>query len=450
MLAGCSDAPTEPEHIAAPIIESAVALASTPNVLSAALSVRVRHADSVVVRIEPASDDNRTAAVVPASDTLTIPVLGLRPTQQYDLRPIAYGRGGVTVGEPVPVTTGALPPDLPRYTAGGVDPAPGYVVFAAGIYGVVIDNTGRVVWYHRFATGVGLSFMAQPNGRYVAKPPTPVPGDVEPWIEIDPLGRVTRALGCAHGLSSRLHDLIGLPDGSYWIMCDESRTMDLTPYGGAADARVIGTVVQHLAIDGAPLFEWSPFDHFAITDVEESERRGSNVNWTHGNSIDLDSDGNLLVSFRNLSEVTKIDTRTGAVIWRLGGRRNQLTFLDTPAPAFAHQHGVRDMGAGTFVILDNIGNASESRAERYVVNEMARTARLAHSYGSIPGVTTHIGGSVQPLAGGRTLVSFGTEGRVEEYDAQGRLTWSIQGNAGYVFRAQRIRSLYAPGVGTAR
>jgi len=28
--------------------------------------------------------------------------------------------------------------------------------------------------------------------------------------------------------------------------------------------------------------------------------------------------------------------------------------------------------------------------------------------------------------------------------------WTIDGNAGYVFRAQRIRSLYAPGVGSAR
>ena len=450
VLAGCSDAPAGPDDGPAPVIESAVPLPGTPNALSAMLSVRVRHADSVVVRVEPALDDSLTAAVAPANDTVTIPVLGLRPVQQYRLRPVAYGRGGVTVGEPVSVTTGALPLDLPHYTAGGTDAAPGYVVFAAGLYGVVIDNTGRVVWYHRFATGAGLSFMAQPNGRYVAKPPTPPPGDLEPWIEIDPLGRVTRTLGCARNYASRLHDLISLPDGSYWIMCDESRTMDLTTYGGAAEARVTGTVVQHVGADGALLFEWTPFDHFAITDVDAAERRGSTVNWTHGNSIDLDTDGNLLVSFRNLSEVTKIDTRTGAVIWRLGGRRNQLTFLETSAPAFAHQHGVRSMGAGTFVILDNIGNPSESRAERYVVNETARTARLAHSYGSIPGVMTQIGGSVQPLAGGRTLVSFGTEGRVEEYDAQGRLTWSIQGNAGYVFRAQRIRSLYAPGVGTAR
>jgi hypothetical protein len=84
------------------------------------------------------------------------------------------------------------------------------------------------------------------------------------------------------------------------------------------------------------------------------------------------------------------------------------------------------------------------------MDEAARTARLAHSYSSIPGVVTQIGGSVQNLSAGRTLVSFGTAGRVEEYDAAGRVMWAIAGNAGYVFRAQRIRSLYAPGVGSAR
>jgi len=39
---------------------------------------------------------------------------------------------------------------------------------------------------------------------------------------------------------------------------------------------------------------------------------------------------------------------------------------------------------------------------------------------------------------------------VEEYDAAGNVMWRIEGDAGYVFRAQRIRSLYEPGVGTAR
>jgi hypothetical protein len=449
-LAGCLDAPVGITPPPPPVIDGAVVATNPHNVLSAVVSVRVRNADSVLVRVHPAADGDVTPAMTPADDAASIPVLGLRPEQRYVLRLVAYGPGGTVIGDSVELTTGPLPPDLPRYTAGGVDPSPGYVVFAAGMYGLVIDNTGRVVWYRRFVNGPGLSFMAQPTGRYVARPSTPQAGDVEPWVEIDALGNETRTLGCARNLQSRLHDLIDEPSGSYWIMCDETRTMDLTAEGGVAEARVTGTVVQHVDTDGALLFEWNPFDHFAITDVEPAERTGANVNWTHGNAIDLDVDGNLLVSFRNLGEVTKIDTRTGAVIWRMGGRRNQFTFVDTPMPAFARQHGARSYASGALVILDNVGNPSESRAERYVVDEAARTARLAHSYGSVPGVVTQIGGSVQPLPNGRTLVSFGTEGRVEEYDATGRVTWSISGNAGYVFRAQRIRSLYAPGIGTMR
>ena len=92
-------------------------------------------------------------------------------------------------------------------------------------------------------------------------------------------------------------------------MCDESRTMDLIPFGGVDRARVIGTADSaHLGKRRAPC-HWSPFDHFEITDVESarSARTGS-VNWTHGNALDLDGDGgDLLVSFRNLNEIAKID-----------------------------------------------------------------------------------------------------------------------------------------------
>jgi hypothetical protein len=213
---------------------------------------------------------------------------------------------------------------------------------------------------------------------------------------------------------------------------------------------VTGTVVQHVGADGALRFQWSPFDHFQITDLEPAERTGASVNWTHGNALDVTADGNLIVSFRSLGEITKIDGRTGAVIWRMGGRRNQFTFVGTGTPAFARQHNVREYVPGALVLLDNLGDPAESRAEHYVVDEATRTARLVRSHGAVPAAVTQIGGSVQPLAGDRTLVSFGTAGRVEEYDASGRITWQIQGPAGYVFRAQRIRSLYAPGVGTAR
>jgi hypothetical protein len=456
LLAGCMSEPAGIER-SAPDIEVAAVEANPHNVLSAIVRVRVRHADHVAVRfgLAGSTEDSLTPAVPLASDSVSIPVLGLLPDQRYSLRVVADGPGGSTLGEPLDLTTGSLPFDLPRYTASGTNPTPGYVVFGTGGspgggYGLVIDNTGRIVWYRRFPNGPGLAFMAQPNGRYVTRPPTPDPTDIEPWFELDALGNVTRTMSCARSLQPRLHDLIGEPGGGYWILCDETRTMDLTASGGVAAARVTGTAVQHVSSSGELLFHWSPFDHFAITDVDPAERTGVSVNWTHGNALDFDPDGNLILSFRNLGEITKIDPRTGNVIWRLGGRRNQFTFLDTPMPAFYRQHNARAYARDAVLLLDNLGNPSESRAERYALDETARTARLMQSFGATPGAVTEIGGSVQDLPGGRTLVSYGTAGRVEEYDAARQVVWRITGGAGYVFRAQRISSLYAPGVGTTR
>jgi hypothetical protein len=453
LVSGCVNDSVAPlPHVVNP--EAATVAPSEHNVLSALVTFRARNTDSVAVQVqlkaEPMEARRLTPSFIMSGDSITIPVLGLLPSRQYVFRAIAYANNELVAGDPLEFTTGDLPPDLPSYTVSGSQPSPGFVVFAAGMYGIVIDNTGRVAWYRRFQNGPGLNFVAQPNGRYVARPATPDPTDVEPWVELDPLGNITRLLGCAPGLQPRLHDLIVQPDGSYWIMCDETRTLDLSGVGGVAGARVTGTAVQHMSGDGRVLFHWSPFDHFALTDLDESERAGANVNWTHGNALDFDADGNVIVSFRNLGEITKIDTRSGAVIWRMGGRRNQFTFLDSPAPAFSRQHGARVLGRDGLLLLDNSGDPQESMAERYIVSESGRTARLTQSYRSNPGVITPIGGSVQSLPGGRTLVSFGTAGRVEEYDDAGSLKWRIEGNPGYVFRAQRIQSLYAPGVGTSR
>lgn len=454
VAAACGSEPIGVERDPSPAILSATVVQNAHNVVSAIVSVRALRAESVAVRFHltgaSAGDDILTPAVLATGELADVPVLGLLPERRYAMRAVVYGEKESVVGDPLALETGSLPLDLPRYTASGSDPSPGYVVLAVARYALVIDNSGRVVWYRRFPNGPGLNVMAQPTGRYVLRPPTPDPADIEPWIELDPLGNIARTLSCARGLQPRLHDLMLERDGSYWILCDEVRAMDLSSMGGVASARVSGTVIQRVGVDGALLFQWSPFDHFDITDLDPAERTGATVNWTHGNAIDVDTDGNLLVSFRSLGEITKIDAKTGAVIWRLGGRRNQFAFVDTPTPAFSRQHSVRSCAPGTLVLLDNVGDPGESRAERYVLDETSQTARLAHSYGSAPRVVTEIGGSVQMLEHGRTLVSFGTAGRVEEYDAAGRLTWRIEGNPGYVFRAQRIRSLYAPGVGTAR
>jgi hypothetical protein len=435
-----------------PSIEDVVVVATASNVLAALVTARVDHADSVAVRfhLNEAANfaDSVTAAVEPGTQA-RIPVLGLLPNHSYEFRVTAFSGAGVTEAPPAYFTTAALPDDLPTYVASGDGASPGFTALAAGKYGIVIDNTGRVVWYHRFTNGLWLNFMAQPNGRYVARQVTPEPTDVESWVEIDPLGNITRTLGCGLGLAPRFHDLLVTEDGDYWILCDETRTMDLQSIGGVAGARVTGQAVQHISASGELLFHWTPFDHFLVWDVEPASRQGTDVNWTHANSLDRDADGNIIVSFRNLNEITKIDTKSGAVRWRLGGRANQLGF-PSGTPAFSGQHSVRVLPSGELLLLDNLGDSIESRVERWSVDEETRTARLTGSYGSTPAVRTLVGGSVQSISPSRTLVSFGTEGRVEEYDATGTVQWRLEGAPGYVFRAQRFRSLYKPGCDTPR
>ncbi len=193
------------------------------------------------------------------------------------------------------------------------------------------------------------------------------------------------------------------------------------------------------------------FDHLdvEIGGLDDADRNGSVINWTHGNALDLDADGNVIVSFRNLNEVTKVDTRTGNVLWRLGGTRNQFVLDGAASPPFAHQHGARVV-AGGLLILDNLGEARGSRAERYELDVARHVARLSESFAPIDVRVAQVGGSTQLLAGGHTLVSFGNGGAVEEYDAAGNVAWRLVGNSGYIFRAQRIRSLYRPGVDDAR
>jgi hypothetical protein len=437
---------------AKPLIAHPTITQNATNALSVLVTASVQEADSAIVRFGvTAAIDSATPAFQPAGDSVLVPVLGLLPLTTYDAQLIAFNSCGTSTGEPMTFVTGALPSDLPTYSTSGTAPSPGFVVFAAGTYGLVIDNSGRVVWYRRFTNGPGLNFQAQPDGRYAARPPAAA-GETGGWVEIGVDGNIARTLGCAHGYPSRMHDMIAQPDGSYWLLCDETRTMDLSAQGESPHARVLGTNVQHRGANGDSLFEWSPFDHFQVdvSILQTVDRTMPVINWTHGNALDLDRDGNLLVSFRNLSEVTKIDPRTGAVVWRMGGKNNQFTFDDAPAPPFAGQHGVRATGTGQVTLLDNIGQAAGSRAERYALDDVRHVAHLSGSFNAPAGLVGQIGGSTQSFPDGHTLVSFGNGNAVQEYDAQGSVVWKIVGNSGYIFRAQRIRSLYRPGVGDPR
>lgn len=429
---------------APPVYDGSAVQLIPENVLAAEVTVRATRYDSVSVAYRAAGDaPQQTPKVAFQGDTVvTVPVLGLKAATAYTLG-IVLSRAGAadTTVESLALTSGALPGWIPAIGATGTSGEPGYLGLSLPEGAVTVDNAGRVAWYHHSPNGVLNSFQAHPGGVYTLLGT----GATETEFRVlDLFGRQIGTLACV-GRPTRFHDLLVAAGGDAWLLCDETRTMDLTAVGGQAAASVTATVVQHLSASGTVLWEWNAFDHFDITDLPLGARTGAAVNFTHGNGIGFDADGKLLLSFRSLNEVTKVDTATGAVVWRLGGLRNEFTIAGDPQGGFVRQHGVRAAGNGELQMLDNGANPP-SRLARYALDETGRVATLAWGFADSPTTYTAVGGSSQYHPDGHATVSFGQAGRVVEVNAAGSRVWELTGLDGiYVFRAQRIQSLYSAG-----
>ncbi|NNG15028.1 MAG: hypothetical protein HKM89_01020 [Gemmatimonadales bacterium] len=436
--------PTPPEF------RQATVDANPFNRISGTVTITALRYDSAFVRFWTGSAGPSTTPTFGfgGDSVVQVPLFGLEPASVHSLE-INLVAGQMTdIADTVAFATGFLPSWIPPMGAQGADTTGGVLLLSFPDGAVVVDNTARVVWYRFFPNGNLNSVQAHANGRYtlmsLADPP-----DMRRFLVLDQFGAEVGELQCV-GWNTRFHDLMVLEGGDYWILCNEDRVMDLSALGGVSNANVMGTVLQHVSPTGQILFEWKALDHFQITDLPAGERAGPNVNFTHGNGMEFDSDGNLLLSFRSLDEITKVDVGTGQVIWRLGGLANQFTFLNDPKGGFEGQHGVRLVGPGEIQLLDN-GFSAPSRLVRYRLDTGAMTADLVWEFIDSPTTWTRVGGSTQFYPSGKGLVSFGRAGRVVEVSPQGTPVWELTGLDGiYVFRAQRIGSLYFPGVDPTR
>jgi hypothetical protein len=192
-------------------------------------------------------------------------------------------------------------------------------------------------------------------------------------------------------------------------MSYDPELVDLSPIKmGLGFGIAIGLIVQELDQDKQVVFQWRSWDHFLITDEIARTSFGGGLDYVHGNSIDADADGNLLLSCRSMNELTKISRTTGEMLWRMGGKNNQFTFVDDPF-FFTHQHAARWLPNGHIVLFDN-GNFRLplfSRAVEYAVDQTQKIATLVWQYRLTPDVFGPALGYVQRFSNGNTLIGWG-------------------------------------------
>jgi hypothetical protein len=272
----------------------------------------------------------------------------------------------------------------------------------------VITNTG--------AATSGTVYVVDQHYRQVAK----LTGDVK------------------HGWVISPHDVV-INGHDAWVTSYRYLTpIDLSPYGGAPNGTLYDSAVQEYDLrNGRLLYTWDAFNpggtpNLPLSTSETRPAPSPAIPWDayHVNSIQLVGNHEFLVSMRNTWAAYLVDTRTGKVIWTLGGKASSFT---VPAQAqFQWQHMVQLLPGGEVTIYDDhccaiVGPGKfapptgPSRGLVLKLSPGAHTATLVAQYLHRPVLDSAFIGSMQRLANGNALVAWGNEPFFSEYSRSGRL-----------------------------
>jgi hypothetical protein len=313
---------------------------------------------------------------------------------------------------------------------------------------LLLDGLGEPVWFRPSLPVVALNFRP---AVYHGKP-------VLTWWEgktehglgrgthviVDDAYREIARIPAGNKRPSDLHEFIITPHGTALVTAWEAVRMDLRRIGGLSNAVVIGGVVQELELPGGRvLFEWRSLDHVTIDESYTGISTRAAYDYFHVNSIDLDADGNLLVSARNTWTVYKIDRGTGKVIWRLGGKKSD--FRMGPGTVFAWQHDARHHHASDHLIsVFDDGSAPrvqpQSKALVLALDTRRRHVTLRGVYKHTPSVRAHALGSTQILPDGNVLVGWGTAPFLTEYTRAGTRVFEAR----LPYGSENYRALKSP------
>ena len=336
---------------------------------------------------------------------------------------------------------GDLAPQLMSVTAHTSGTAPG-LLFTTPSYNfksdgpAIYDDRGSPIWLHpmtgstsaedfRVSTFDGVQVLTWWEGTV-----TVGLGTGQYVIADDTYHEIGR-FGAANGVAGDLHEFLITPQGTALITAGRqvplTTPLTATPSGSAAPTVVTTAwegIVQEIDIATQKLlFEWHSMAHVDPSESYEPLPTTANTpfDYLHLNSIDVDTDGNLLLSARHTFTIYKIDRSTGEIIWRLGGKKSD--FAMGPGTPFAWQHDARRQPDDTITLFDDNQAPNGSRGLVLEVDTTAKAANLVRAYSHQSTIQATSQGNVQLLPNGDALIGWGSQPNVSEYDSHGQLVF---------------------------
>lgn len=276
---------------------------------------------------------------------------------------------------------------------------------------------------------------------------------------MDSTFHVIDTLNCTPQYDLDGHDFVMTDDGHYHLLAMEERIMDasglITEGGQMGDTAcvVIGHIIQEFDESKNLVGEWKSLDHFALEDIYYyyfTDPMG--VDHAHVNSLFIDFDGNYVISSRSLDEVTRINRQTGQIMWRLGGKNNQFTFLGDTL-RFTSQHDAQYFADGTVVLYDNATNSIPDHVSRMLIYQMDTvnmTVNDIHNFQHPQNLPSGFMGSARTLEDDNFIISWGggydysIGSSIQEFDGLWNEVMEIDFEDGFTpYRALKAELPYA-------
>ena len=504
-------APVSQQYVINPIVtnqgQSAVNMTHHPLVaLFSAGPCTTGHSIRVRFRQNGSQATSVTNAVPCSSKSANFLVAGMLPNTEYQMHWEEFATNFLNSGSDVAFTTGHLPNNFPHelfhvnVPAQQHDAAFPLVEFhlipdfgrPLTFWPTVTDLSGNVMWYYpaqtlvtRTEIGGNFFTMAQ-----MVLNEYDLAGNLTLQTNVPILNEQLAAKGYPVMSSFNAHETRRLPNGNILLL--GARDVASTQYqGGTPDhpVDILGDMVLILDHNMQVVWAW---DSFAWQDLSReatlhetcvhdtagcpafSQQFSVANDWLHSNSVQMTSDGNILLSERHQDWVLKIAYQNGHgdghILWKMGPY-GDFTIINPPQgscgdpnvyPWFTHQHdaafAVQNGTSETMTVFDD-GNLRVSQCGRgnsrgMVMTVMEQTHKVFYQTAADLGTYSFALGSAQLLLAPPNpiyasfdsgLVGVGGEALATEVDLTGHIVYQLQVDDGS-YRSYRLRDMYTPAV----
>jgi hypothetical protein len=321
---------------------------------------------------------------------------------------------------------------------------------------MIFEESGNLVWFHPLPDGTEAANLQvqQLDGKPVLTwwqgyiPPQGF-GEGEEIIDDASYRQIAR-IHAGNGYSVDLHDFHITSDGTVLLTAFEPIKCDLDSLGGPRGGAVTDSLYEELDLrTGLVRREWHSVDHIPLTDSYSTPVTTSATlpfDFFHLNSIDQLAGGSTLISGRNTWGLYELNSETGQVLVRIGGKRSQIKLGSGTHTAY--QHDAEVLPDGRISIFDNGGVPMVHPQSRGLIESIepnSKSARALAEYEHPQGLDSGSQGNLQMLAGGNVFIGWGSEPYFSEFSASGQLLYDAHMHGSYqAYRAYRFPWTGAP------